>query len=125
MGVGEILDASVWLYRKNFRLLIGAQLPMTLFSLITTAVTVYVVKAAPSNLLNMITQSVIEGSSDILEVVLKTSVPALSLVFGAVAVGILFPLVESARVLVYFQLRIKKEGFDLTQKMKQLSPSPG
>jgi hypothetical protein len=44
----------------------------------------------------------------------------LSTVFGVLAQAILIPLVESTRVMVYFQMRTRKEALDLTQKMEQL-----
>ncbi len=64
--------------------------------------------------------TVFELSPEITGLFLRISAPGLSLVFGVIALGILIPLVESARVIVYFQLRTRKEGFDLTQKIEKL-----
>jgi hypothetical protein len=41
MGLGEILDTSVKLYRKHFRLLVIAQLPMTTFYIVVTLIETY------------------------------------------------------------------------------------
>lgn len=65
--------------------------------------------------------TVFEMSPDIMEMLYRIPSPGLSLVFGTISLGILIPLVESTRVITYFQLRVRKEGFDLTQKMEKLS----
>ena len=49
----------------------------------------------------------------------------LSTVFSVLGRAILIPLVESTRVMVYFQMRTRKEALDLTQKMEQLPDPPG
>jgi len=44
-----------------------------------------------------------------------------NVVFGTVAQGLLIPLVHVTRVVVYFELRARKEGFDLEKRVEQLA----
>jgi hypothetical protein len=57
----------------------------------------------------------------VMEVLLMTSLGNLMLVAGALSQGLLMPLVSAARVVVYFELRARKEGLDLEERMKKLS----
>ena len=44
----------------------------------------------------------------------------LFLVFGAAAQGFIMPLMDCTRVVVYFELRTRKEGLDLEKRMEKL-----
>lgn len=44
----------------------------------------------------------------------------LVIVFGALSEGLIVPLVDTARVVIYFQLRARKEGFDLEKRIEAL-----
>ncbi len=44
----------------------------------------------------------------------------LFLVFGAAAQGFIMPLMDCTRVIVYFELRTRKEGLDLEKRMEKL-----
>lgn len=54
MRAGEILDASVKLYRRNFTLLVAAQLPMTIFYLLLAVMQMYFLGTAPASLFSFI-----------------------------------------------------------------------
>ncbi|MBU7016874.1 MAG: glycerophosphoryl diester phosphodiesterase membrane domain-containing protein [Theionarchaea archaeon] len=44
----------------------------------------------------------------------------LTVVFGVVAQGLISPLVDCTRVVIYFELKTRKEGFDLEKRVEQL-----
>jgi hypothetical protein len=57
----------------------------------------------------------------LMEMLLMTSLGNLILVAGILSQGLLMPLVGAARVVVYFELRARKEGYDLEERVKKLS----
>ena len=57
----------------------------------------------------------------LMEVLLMTSLGNLILVAGVLSQGLLMPLVGAARVVAYFELRARKEGYDLEERAKRLS----
>ncbi len=63
---------------------------------------------------------IIQYSPAIMEFSLGRSLALLTFVFGIVAQGVLIPLVHVTRVVVYFELRSRKEGFDLEKRIEQL-----
>lgn len=63
---------------------------------------------------------IIQYSPTFMEFSLGRSLALLTFVFGIVAQGVLLPLVYVTRVVVYFELRSRKEGFDLEKRIEQL-----
>ncbi len=59
-------------------------------------------------------------SSTFFELLLGTSLGNLTLVFGTLSQGLLIPLVCAARTVIYFELRARKEGYDLEHRVTQL-----
>jgi hypothetical protein len=64
--------------------------------------------------------SIIQFSPSFLEFMLHRSLVVLGIVFGAVAIGIIYPLVDCARVVIYFELRVRKEGLDLEKRVETM-----
>jgi hypothetical protein len=62
----------------------------------------------------------IQQSSSFLEFLMGRSLALLIVIFGVVAQGIITPLVDCERAVVYFELRARKEGFDLEKRVEQL-----
>lgn len=65
--------------------------------------------------------TIIQISPDIMELSLEGDFAVTGWVFGIVTQGLLMPLVSCTRVVVYFELRTRKEGFGLEQRVEQLS----
>ena len=65
--------------------------------------------------------TIIQISPDIMELSLGRDFAVIGWVFGIVTQGLLMPLVSCTRVVVYFELRARKEGFGLEQRVEQLS----
>jgi hypothetical protein len=63
---------------------------------------------------------IIQYSPTILEFMVEKSLPWLTILFGVLSQGLLIPLVHTTRVVVYYELRTRKEGFDLEQRVKTL-----
>jgi hypothetical protein len=59
-------------------------------------------------------------TSTFFELLLGMSLGSLTLLFGALSQALLIPLVAATRTVVYFELRARKEGYDLEQRMEQL-----
>ncbi|KYK30526.1 MAG: hypothetical protein AYK19_18230 [Theionarchaea archaeon DG-70-1] len=64
--------------------------------------------------------TILQYSSAFLEFSLGRSLVVLTVVFGIVSQGLLIPLVDCTRVVIYFELRARKEGFDLEKRAEQL-----
>ncbi len=65
--------------------------------------------------------NVIQYSPTLVEFLLGRSLVILTIVFGVVAQGLLIPLVHCTRVVIYFELRTRKEGLDLEKRADQLT----
>jgi hypothetical protein len=65
--------------------------------------------------------TVLQSSSFIMEFVMFRTLFVLTVALGLVAQGILIPLADCTRVLVYFDLRTRKEGYDLEMRTQELS----
>jgi hypothetical protein len=57
----------------------------------------------------------------LLQPFLGTSLVVLMVVFGVLSKGFIVPLIDTTRVVVYFELRARKEGYDLEERVKKLS----
>ncbi len=55
-----------------------------------------------------------------MEMVLGTSSVGMMLVFGTLSQGLLIPLVAVARVVIFFELKARKEGFDIERRVEEL-----
>lgn len=66
--------------------------------------------------------TVVQLSPSFIEFSVGISSVFLTVLFGVVAQGILIPLADITRAVIYFELRARKEGFDLEQKVDQLQP---
>ncbi|MGD2246973.1 MAG: glycerophosphoryl diester phosphodiesterase membrane domain-containing protein [Candidatus Methanofastidiosia archaeon] len=62
----------------------------------------------------------IQQSPGFLEIYMGRSLALLTVIFGVVAQGVITPLVDCERAVVYFELRARKEGFDLEKRVEQL-----
>lgn len=65
--------------------------------------------------------TVLQFSSFIMEFLVGRSLFVLTIGLGLVAQGVLIPLADCTRVLVYFDLRTRKEGYDLEMRTQELS----
>lgn len=65
--------------------------------------------------------TVLQFSSYIMEFLMFRTLFVLTVALGLVAQGILIPLVDCTRVLIYFDLRTRKEGYDLEMRTQELS----
>ncbi|MBU6999126.1 MAG: hypothetical protein HXS41_00380 [Theionarchaea archaeon] len=65
--------------------------------------------------------SVIQLTSFFAEFLMKGSLVVMTIALGLVAQGLLIPMADCARVLIYFDLRTRKEGYDLEMRTQQLS----
>lgn len=63
---------------------------------------------------------IIQYSPTVFEFIAAKPLPWLTLLFGVLSTGLLTPLVYTTRVVIYYELRTKKEGFDLEQRIKKL-----
>lgn len=59
-------------------------------------------------------------SPALMEMVLGTSSVEMMLVFGTLSQELLIPLVAVARVVVFFELKARKEGFDIERRVEKL-----
>ncbi len=64
--------------------------------------------------------TVVQLSPSFIEFLAGRPFVLLTLAFGVVAQGLIIPLVDTTRAVIYFELRARKEGFDLEQKVDQL-----
>lgn len=64
---------------------------------------------------------IVQFSPVVLEFTVQRSLAALTVVFGAAAQGLIVPLVDTTRVVLYFELKTRKEGFDLERRAEQLT----
>ena len=62
----------------------------------------------------------IQSSIPALEFLVERSLIPLTAFFGLIAQGIIYPLVDCTRVVIYFELKVRKEGFDLEKRVEQL-----
>jgi hypothetical protein len=65
--------------------------------------------------------TIIQVSPYVMELLFRRSLAVLIITFGIVAQGLLIPLVDATRVVVYFELRARKEGLDLEHRVEQLT----
>lgn len=65
--------------------------------------------------------NVVQYSPTLVEVLLGRSLVILTMVSGVAAQGLLIPLVHCTRVVIYFELRTRKEGLDLEKRADQLT----
>ena len=65
--------------------------------------------------------TLIEFSPFALEFLTERSLAYLTVFSGVIALGIVGPLVHCARVVIYFELKTRKEGFDLEKRVEELS----
>jgi hypothetical protein len=63
---------------------------------------------------------IIQYSPTIFEFMVFKPLPWLTILFGVLSQGLLIPLVHTTQVAVYYELRTRKEGFDLEQRVKKL-----
>lgn len=63
----------------------------------------------------------VEISSSIMESLLGTSLIIFLVVFGTFSQGVIIPLVDTTRTVVYFELKSRKEGFDLEKRVEELT----
>lgn len=66
--------------------------------------------------------TVVQLSPSFIEFSVGRSSVFLTVMVGVVAQGVLIPLADITRAVIYFELRARKEGFDLEQKVDQLQP---
>jgi hypothetical protein len=45
-------------------------------------------------------------------------------VFGVLSEGFIVPLIDTTRLVVYFELRARKEGFDIEKRVETLTGGP-
>lgn len=62
----------------------------------------------------------VQYTPSIFEFLVNRKLIVLTVLFGALAQGIITPLVDCERAVVYFELRARKEGFDLEKRVEQL-----
>jgi hypothetical protein len=62
----------------------------------------------------------IQYSPTIFEFMAGKPLSWLTIIFGVLSQGLLIPIIYTTRVVVYYELRTRKEGFDLEQRMKTL-----
>lgn len=65
--------------------------------------------------------TLIQFSPSAIEFLAGRSLAILTVVFGVVAQGLVGPLVDCTRVVIYFELKTRKEGLDLEKRVEQLS----
>lgn len=63
---------------------------------------------------------IIQYSPMALEYLLFKKLPEITILFGTFSQALLIPLVYVTEVIVYYELRTRKEGFDLEQRVKEL-----
>lgn len=66
---------------------------------------------------------IIEFSPILMGTFFETSLIFLLIVFGTISEGVIVPLVDTTRVVIYFELRTRKEGYDLEQRVEKLTDS--
>ncbi|MBU7048507.1 MAG: DUF975 family protein [Theionarchaea archaeon] len=65
--------------------------------------------------------TLIQFSPFAMEFLAGRSLAILTIVFGVAAQGLVSPLVDCTRVVIYFELKTRKEGYDLEKRVEQLS----
>jgi len=85
-----------------------------------TLVKGYTIKVFSAVILILLVSLVITFSSDAVGYILDSFPSALLLVCGTAAQALVIPLVNCTRVVIYFSLRARKEGFDLEKRVEQL-----
>ena len=65
--------------------------------------------------------TLIQFSPFAMEFLAGRSLAILTIVFGVAAQGLVSPLVHCTRVVIYFELKTRKEGYDLEKRVEQLS----
>ncbi|MBU7018075.1 MAG: hypothetical protein HXS44_11250 [Theionarchaea archaeon] len=64
--------------------------------------------------------NIIQSTIPALEFLVERSSIFLTIFFGLAAQGIIYPLVDCTRVVIYFELKVRKEGFDLEERVRQV-----
>ncbi len=64
--------------------------------------------------------NIIQLTLPVLEFLVERSLIFLTIFFGLIAQGIIYPLVDCTRVVIYFELKVRREGFDLEKRVEQL-----
>jgi hypothetical protein len=64
--------------------------------------------------------NIIQSTLPALEFLVERSLIPLTIFSGLIAQGIIYPLVDCTRVVIYFELKVRKEGFDLEKRVEQL-----
>lgn len=89
--------------KRSWNLLTGYTVKM-FFVIFTVTLIPYIIQATPPSL----------------GYLMEKSLFPLTIVFELIALGVIYPLVSCTRVVIYFELKVRKEGLDLEKRVEQL-----